>query len=66
MKSPWTLCPRTPNPEGYNGSVMTTGTDLIQAIFQDACDLQADALAMLSQGADPQRRLILQLQNKGG
>ena len=39
---------------------MTTGTDLIQTIFQDARELQADALAMLAQGADPQRRLVLQ------
>ena len=29
---------------------MTTGTDRIQAIFQDARDLQADALEMLAQG----------------
>ena len=29
---------------------MTTGTDRIQAIFQDARELQADALEMLSMG----------------
>ena len=29
---------------------MTTGTDRIQAIFQDARELQADALEMLTQG----------------
>ena len=29
---------------------MTAGTDRIQAIFQDARDLQADALEMLAQG----------------
>ena len=29
---------------------MTTGTDRIQAIFQDARSLQADALEMLAQG----------------
>ena len=29
---------------------MTTGTDRIQAIFQDARELQADALEMLAQG----------------
>ena len=29
---------------------MTTGTDRIQAIFQDARELQADALELLAQG----------------
>ena len=29
---------------------MTTGTDRIQAIFDDARELQADALEMLAQG----------------
>ena len=30
--------------------IMTTGTDRIQAIFDNARDLQADALEMLAQG----------------
>ena len=33
---------------------MTASTDRIQAIFQDARGLQADALEMLAQGKDPQ------------
>ena len=33
---------------------MTTGTDRSQAIFQDARELQADALEMLTQGRNPQ------------
>ena len=38
---------------------MTTGTDRIEAIFQDARELQADALEMLAEGgsATPPRRL---------
>ena len=35
---------------------MTTGTDRIQAIFQDARDFQPDALEMLALGKGPERR----------